>query len=118
METSQTRPVKNRLSDRALLRRTCLRFGRPPSWLRAERWGAEQEHKRLECCEGLTLGLVVAGPTPTLGQELAFVHARLEPSQGGYAPITGLIFPAFGIFLDEVSETERDGLLALFGHGG
>jgi hypothetical protein len=79
---------------------------------------ATQEHKRLECCERLTLGLVVAGPTPTLSQELAFVQARLEPSQGGYAPITGLIFPAFGIFLDEVSETERDGLLALFGHGG
>jgi hypothetical protein len=65
----------------------------------------------------LPLVLVTARPTAPLDAELAYFDAQLGTSQGGYAPITGLSFPAWAVFLDEVSEAERDELVGLFGHG-
>ncbi len=78
---------------------------------------ATQERKRLSNREDLVLVLITAKKTPTLTKEIKFIKSTLDDSDGGYASLPGLTFPAWVVFIDEVSKAEQDELLGLFGHG-
>jgi len=77
---------------------------------------ATLKRRRLKTKEDLVLVLVTAKPSSALNNELTFLGATLGASVGGYAPISGLCFPAWAVFLDEVSTAERDELVGSFGH--
>jgi hypothetical protein len=64
--------------------------------------------------EDMTLVLVVASVTPTLLQEIERMGWTLTPLGGGYARIDGLMYTAYVVITDEVTETERDEYLRLF----
>jgi hypothetical protein len=66
--------------------------------------------------EDLTLVLVVASITPTLLDEIERMGWVLTPLGGGYARIDGVMYTAYVIITDEVSEAERDEYLRLFSH--
>ena len=72
---------------------------------------------RLEHKQDLLLVLMVPSMTPTLRDELNFLDAKLGAVKAGYAPIKGLCFPAYAVFVDEVALVERDQLVGMFGHG-
>jgi hypothetical protein len=66
--------------------------------------------------EALTLVLVVASITPTLLQEIERMGWALTPLGGGYARIDGVMYTAYVVITDEVTEAERDEYLRLFSH--
>jgi hypothetical protein len=66
--------------------------------------------------EDLTLVLVVASVTPTLLDEIVRMGWTLTPLGGGYARIDGVMYTAFVVITDEVTEAERDEYLRLFSH--
>jgi hypothetical protein len=66
--------------------------------------------------EDLTLVLVVASVTPTLLQEIEQMGWTLTPLGGGYARIDGVMYTAYVVVTDEVTEAERDEYLRLFSH--
>ncbi len=79
---------------------------------------AAKERERFGSSDDLLLVLVTPSVTPTLEAEVEFLRGvSLSSTDGGYAELTGLVFPAVVVVLDEVSEQERDEVLALFGHG-
>jgi hypothetical protein len=66
--------------------------------------------------EDLSLVLVVASVTPTLLQEIKRMGCTLTALGGGYARIDGLMYTAYVVVTDEVTEAERDEYLRLFSH--
>jgi hypothetical protein len=66
--------------------------------------------------EDLTLVLVVASVTPTLLQEIKRMGWTLTSLGGGYARIDGVMYTAYIVVTDEVTEAERDEYLRLFSH--
>jgi hypothetical protein len=64
--------------------------------------------------EDLTLVLVVASVTPTLLQEIKGMGWTLTSLGGGYARIEGVMYTAYVVVTDEVTEAERDEYLRLF----
>lgn len=66
--------------------------------------------------EDLTLVLVVASITPTLLDELARMAWTLTPLGGGYARIDGVMYTAYVVITDEVTEADRDDYVRLFSH--
>ena len=66
--------------------------------------------------EDSTLVLVVASVTPTLLDEIKRMGWTLTPVGGGYARIDGVMYPAYAVITDEVTEAERDEYLRLFSH--
>jgi hypothetical protein len=66
--------------------------------------------------EDLTLALVVASVTPTLLQEIERMGWTLTSLGGGYARIDGMMYTAYVVVTDEVTEAERDEYLRLFSH--
>jgi hypothetical protein len=66
--------------------------------------------------EDLTLVLVVASVTPTLLQEIKQMGWTLTSLGSGYARIDGLMYTAYVVVTDEVTEAERDEYLRLFSH--
>ncbi len=66
--------------------------------------------------EDLTLVLVVASITPTLLDDLARMGWTLTPLGGGYARIDGVMYTAYVVITDEVTEAERDEYVRLFSH--
>jgi hypothetical protein len=66
--------------------------------------------------EDLTLVLVVASVTPTLLQEIERMGWTLTSLGGGYARVDGLMYTAYVVVTDEVTEAERDEYLRLFSH--
>ncbi|WP_437673853.1 hypothetical protein [Sorangium sp. So ce131] len=64
--------------------------------------------------DDLTLVLVVASVTPTLRQEIERMGWKLTPLGGGYGRIEGLMYTAYVVVTDEVTEAERDEYLRLF----
>jgi hypothetical protein len=67
-------------------------------------------------CEDLTLVLVVASVTPTLRDDVARMGWTLTPLGGGYARIDGVMYTAYVVITDEVTEAERDEYVRLFSH--
>jgi len=78
---------------------------------------ASLNRDRLKHKQDLLLVLLVPSMTPTLKDELSFLDAKLGRAKAGYAPIEGLCFPAYAVFVDEVALVERDRLVGMFGHG-
>ena len=78
---------------------------------------ASLNRDRLKHKQDLLLVLLVPSMTPTLKDELSFLDAKLGRAKAGYAPIEGLCFPAYAVFVDEVALVERDQLVGMFGHG-
>lgn len=66
--------------------------------------------------EDLTLVLVVASITPTLLDELDRMAWTLTPLGGGYARIDGVMYTAYVVITDEVTEADRDDYVRLFSH--
>jgi hypothetical protein len=66
--------------------------------------------------EDLTLVLVVASITPTLLDELDRMAWTLTPLGGGYARIDGVMYTAYVVITDEVTEADRDNYVRLFSH--
>ncbi len=66
--------------------------------------------------EDLTLVLVVASITPTLRDDVARMGWTLTPLGGGYARIDGVMYTAYVVITDEVTEAERDEYVRLFSH--
>jgi hypothetical protein len=66
--------------------------------------------------EDLTLVLVVASVTPTLLEEIQRMGWTLTSLGGGYARIDGLMYTAYVVITNEVTEAERDEYLRLFSH--
>ena len=66
--------------------------------------------------EDLTLVLVVASITPTLRKEIERKGWTLTLLGGGYGRIDGVMYPAYLVITDEVTEAERDEYLRLFSH--
>jgi hypothetical protein len=62
------------------------------------------------------LVLVVASVTPTLLQEIKRMGWTLTAIGGGYARIDGVMYTAYVVITDEVTEAERDEYLRLFSH--
>jgi hypothetical protein len=60
--------------------------------------------------------LVVASVTPTLLQEIKRMGWTLTTLGGGYARIEGVMYTAYVVITDEVTEAERDEYLRLFSH--
>lgn len=66
--------------------------------------------------EDLTLVLVVASITPTLRKEIERKGWTLTLLGGGYGRIDGVMYTAYLVITDEVTEAERDEYLRLFSH--
>jgi len=64
----------------------------------------------------LTLVLVVASLTPTLFGEIERMGWTLEPMEGGYARIKGVMYPCYVVVINEVCQEERDDYLRAFSH--
>jgi hypothetical protein len=64
----------------------------------------------------LTLVLVVASITPTLRKEIERKGWTLTLLGGGYGRIDGVMYNAYLVITDEVTEAERDEYLRLFSH--
>ncbi|AUX47482.1 uncharacterized protein SOCE26_090030 [Sorangium cellulosum] len=64
--------------------------------------------------DDLTLVLVVASVTPTLRQEIERMGWKLTPLGGGYGRIEGVMYTAYVVVTDDVTEAERDEYLRLF----
>jgi hypothetical protein len=74
------------------------------------------ERGRFDELRDLLLVLATPRMTPTLQAEVDFLPGvSLSRPVDGYAVLSGLFFPALVILLGEVSDAERDAVLALFG---
>jgi hypothetical protein len=91
---------------------------RPGDLLRLFGYGAHFASETMpRTASRLSLGLVVASITPTLGRELRVLGGSLPGRQGGYARVRLKPFDLVLAVVDEVALTERDELLGAFGHG-
>jgi hypothetical protein len=92
---------------------------RPGDLLRLVGYGVLYHTAHLDALprrEDLTLVLVVASVTPTLTDEIARMGWTLAPLVGGYGRLDGVMYTAYLVVVDEVTETERDEYLRLFSH--
>ncbi|MFS8068095.1 MAG: hypothetical protein ACMG6S_17210, partial [Byssovorax sp.] len=92
---------------------------RPGDLLRLLGYGVLYETAHLDEVPGredLTLVLVVASITPTLRKEIERKGWTLTLLGGGYGRIDGVMYTAYLVITDEVTEAERDEYLRLFSH--
>ena len=92
---------------------------RPGDLLRLLGYGVLYETAHLDEVPGredLTLVLVVASTTPTLRKEIERKGWTLTLLGGGYGRIDGVMYTAYLVITDEVTEAERDEYLRLFSH--